>query len=196
VIIDEMLKPWLLEVNFSPSLNVGTEVDMAVKKPLISDMLDVLCIENYDKVGHDDMLEHISRHPRTAMHDIHDRSTTADQKVRLQKTIDLLTGSIGREKEADPEHLGQFEPLIPSASIDSDMVDPLSVKKDATMMRKIVSVCKKIEVETISRQKGSTYLANMHGKKMTSSSSSSLSSLSSDMGREDGLKGPDDSTLM
>ena len=42
IIIDENLKPWLLEVNFSPAMGCDSHVDIQVKKPLLHDMLDML----------------------------------------------------------------------------------------------------------------------------------------------------------
>ena len=39
VILDNELKPWVLEINNSPSLNLSTEADVAIKVPLIKDMM-------------------------------------------------------------------------------------------------------------------------------------------------------------
>ncbi|KAL3280947.1 hypothetical protein HHI36_004173 [Cryptolaemus montrouzieri] len=42
VLIDEDLKPWLLEVNLSPALSNDCDADRAVKKPMLHDMFDLL----------------------------------------------------------------------------------------------------------------------------------------------------------
>ncbi|XP_014251153.1 probable tubulin polyglutamylase TTLL2 isoform X1 [Cimex lectularius] len=42
VLIDQDLKPWLLEVNSSPALCTDCDVDPAVKKPMLHDMFDLL----------------------------------------------------------------------------------------------------------------------------------------------------------
>lgn len=42
VLIDEKLKPWLLEVNFSPALGNDCTQDEIVKKPLLNDILESL----------------------------------------------------------------------------------------------------------------------------------------------------------
>ncbi|XP_043668074.1 probable tubulin polyglutamylase TTLL2 isoform X1 [Vespula pensylvanica] len=42
VLIDENLKPWLLEVNLSPALSNECEIDSEVKKPLLHDLFDLL----------------------------------------------------------------------------------------------------------------------------------------------------------
>lgn len=49
IIIDENLKPWLLEVNFSPALGMDCQADSIVKKPLIHDLLDVMRFKESDK---------------------------------------------------------------------------------------------------------------------------------------------------
>ncbi|EDV21482.1 uncharacterized protein TRIADDRAFT_30320, partial [Trichoplax adhaerens] len=42
VLIDENLKPWLLEVNFSPALSFDCQADLEVKMPLLNDLFDIL----------------------------------------------------------------------------------------------------------------------------------------------------------
>ncbi|KAL8619043.1 hypothetical protein ACOMHN_020741 [Nucella lapillus] len=42
ILVDENLKPWLLEVNFSPSLSSDCQVDVLAKKPMLHDLMDLL----------------------------------------------------------------------------------------------------------------------------------------------------------
>lgn len=46
ILLDEDLKPWLLEVNISPSLHSGTPLDISVKAPLAKDVLNMagICV--------------------------------------------------------------------------------------------------------------------------------------------------------
>ncbi|ETN68370.1 Tubulin-tyrosine ligase family protein [Necator americanus] len=46
ILLDEDLKPWLLEVNISPSLHSGTPLDVSVKAPLAKDVLNMagICV--------------------------------------------------------------------------------------------------------------------------------------------------------
>ncbi|KAJ0394119.1 hypothetical protein P43SY_010005 [Pythium insidiosum] len=46
IMIDENLKPWLLEVNASPSLSANTSSDYQLKCGMLNDMLDILDLEN------------------------------------------------------------------------------------------------------------------------------------------------------
>lgn len=51
-----MLKPWLVEVNLSPSMNTDSPLDMKIKGGVISDMFTMLGIsphsERYTSNGH------------------------------------------------------------------------------------------------------------------------------------------------
>lgn len=45
ILLDDTLKPWLLEVNISPSLHSGTQLDVNVKAPLAKDVLNLCGIQ-------------------------------------------------------------------------------------------------------------------------------------------------------
>ena len=47
--MDKNLKPWLLEVNESPSFNDDTEVDKKIKGALIEDTFRLLDLRKMDK---------------------------------------------------------------------------------------------------------------------------------------------------
>lgn len=51
VIIDERLRPWLLEVNISPSLHSASPLDHSVKGPLIVDVLNMVSFHIPDKLS-------------------------------------------------------------------------------------------------------------------------------------------------
>jgi tubulin polyglutamylase TTLL6/13 len=40
--LDSELKPWLLEVNHSPSFNIDSPLDLAVKEQLITDTIQLV----------------------------------------------------------------------------------------------------------------------------------------------------------
>jgi len=42
ILVDECFKPWLLEVNLSPSLNTDTQLDFKVKGGLIADLFTLV----------------------------------------------------------------------------------------------------------------------------------------------------------
>lgn len=48
ILVDDTLKPWLLEVNFSPALNADCQVDFMVKKPMVHNLMDMLNFKESD----------------------------------------------------------------------------------------------------------------------------------------------------
>jgi tubulin polyglutamylase TTLL5 len=48
VLIDNNFKPWLLEVNLSPSLNIDSKLDFSTKGSLLSDLFNLVGLRNLD----------------------------------------------------------------------------------------------------------------------------------------------------
>lgn len=49
ILIDSDLKPWLLEVNLSPSLATDSPLDMTIKSTLLSDTFNVVGVKRFDR---------------------------------------------------------------------------------------------------------------------------------------------------
>lgn len=49
ILIDSDLKPWLLEVNLSPSLACDSPLDMAIKSNLVCDAFNVMGVKRFDR---------------------------------------------------------------------------------------------------------------------------------------------------
>ena len=49
IIIDEYLKPWILEVNLSPSLSADSALDYVTKSNLITDTFNLVGIRKFDR---------------------------------------------------------------------------------------------------------------------------------------------------
>lgn len=49
VLIDSDLKPWLIEVNLSPSLAVESPLDVTIKSNLISEILTMVGVKKFDR---------------------------------------------------------------------------------------------------------------------------------------------------
>ena len=49
ILIDSDLKPWLLEVNLSPSLATESPLDMTIKANLIADTMNLIGVKKYDR---------------------------------------------------------------------------------------------------------------------------------------------------
>lgn len=53
IILDENLKPWLLEVNVCPSLSSSSPLDKQIKTMLLSDVLHLIGLQVYDRRKHE-----------------------------------------------------------------------------------------------------------------------------------------------
>ena len=49
VLIDEELKPWLVEVNLSPSLACDSPIDLKIKHGLFVDAMNLICLKKFDR---------------------------------------------------------------------------------------------------------------------------------------------------
>ena len=49
VLIDSNLKPWLIEINLSPSLACDSPIDLEIKSNLISNTLNLVGMKKYDR---------------------------------------------------------------------------------------------------------------------------------------------------
>ena len=59
IMVDENLKPWLIEVNFSPSLSIDCQADVFAKKPMLHDLMDLLNFGDKDaERGGDDFQQY------------------------------------------------------------------------------------------------------------------------------------------
>uniref|UniRef100_A0A3Q3ILJ9 Tubulin tyrosine ligase-like family, member 2 n=1 Tax=Monopterus albus TaxID=43700 RepID=A0A3Q3ILJ9_MONAL len=66
ILIDVRLKPWLLEVNYSPALTLDCQTDITVKKGLISDLVDLMNYTSIDSLRERAYLKH--RHKQPCFH--------------------------------------------------------------------------------------------------------------------------------
>lgn len=49
ILIDSDLKPWLLEVNLSPSLACDSPLDTTIKANLIADTMNMIGVKRFDR---------------------------------------------------------------------------------------------------------------------------------------------------
>jgi tubulin polyglutamylase TTLL6/13 len=50
VMIDSKLKPWLLEINYTPSFKCDTPLDYVIKKDVIKEAIDIMNISYKNKI--------------------------------------------------------------------------------------------------------------------------------------------------
>lgn len=136
IMLDEKLKPWILEVNISPSLHSNTALDVSVKGQMIRDLLNLAGFHIPQK---DDVVAPCSSTSSSTSslcggnRERTKPDLSADEKVKrafyltqryadqdfLSTVLDVLTPEDIRvlaETEDELTRLGQFERIFPSPS--------------------------------------------------------------------------------
>ena len=107
IIIDDQLRPWLLEVNTSPALGVECAVDREVKEPLIADLVDMLALQvRHSRVTAAAQLRHSSV---TALSQLRTGSLTA--AAQLRNSSETAPKQLRNGK---PQPSGAAPPRLPS----------------------------------------------------------------------------------
>ncbi|KAL3927573.1 MAG: hypothetical protein SGPRY_002762 [Prymnesium sp.] len=125
IIIDERLRPWLLEVNSSPALGVECSVDREVKEPLLIDLVDMLALQvsisARAMVGVSLEVKLSELQPfRLLSASVSRHAATAPPSAFISGTGSTRATSIGRseqERQAEvmrlPEGVGGYELIFP-----------------------------------------------------------------------------------
>eukprot|EP00762_Andalucia_godoyi_P000679 ANDGO_05244.mRNA.1 putative beta-tubulin polyglutamylase len=89
IMIDDTLKPWLMEVNLSPSLACESPLDLRIKSRVISDLFNLACIRKVDRASEMDRergsLASGAAPPRKLHSSSGRRPTTNSSPVRRQR---------------------------------------------------------------------------------------------------------------
>eukprot|EP00471_Norrisiella_sphaerica_P001675 CAMPEP_0184486188 /NCGR_PEP_ID=MMETSP0113_2-20130426/7723_1 /TAXON_ID=91329 /ORGANISM="Norrisiella sphaerica, Strain BC52" /LENGTH=949 /DNA_ID=CAMNT_0026867947 /DNA_START=293 /DNA_END=3142 /DNA_ORIENTATION=+ len=118
VLVDQHFRPWLMEINSSPSLNVSSSIDKKVKVSLIRDVLRIVDPIPYDRRR---LASLFLRRMKTGQW----ASSMPTSTQELRENINLELSSIaGNRIERDcggsemPSNLGHFLRIAPSDSAD------------------------------------------------------------------------------
>lgn len=99
ILIDEALRPWLIEVNLSPSMNTDTSIDLKIKSKLITELLNLIGIrKNNTRIRRNSQ---ISRPAWTS-------NTNNSTNSANHKEIRVL-----RDTDKERERAGNFECCFP-----------------------------------------------------------------------------------
>lgn len=102
VLIDDNLKPWLLEVNLSPSLNTDSEIDLKVKSTLLSDLFNLVGVRTRKPV--------VEKKLRKRAKPEWNSSTLTKQDLEISSEENIVI----KETAAEMKRLGGFERIFPS----------------------------------------------------------------------------------
>ena len=83
ILLDSKLKPWLLEVNISPSLSSSSPLDKKIKTTLICDTLNLIGVYPYDRKQYEKEMESILKK----------RLLGLDRQAKGEDALDLIPDS-------------------------------------------------------------------------------------------------------
>jgi tubulin polyglutamylase TTLL4 len=132
IFVDSALKPWVLEVNISPSLESSSPLDRKIKGDLCSDMFQLLCFRAYDRDAEDRAeaeastrnLQGVTRQkssrslkpPSASTPDVTRPETLSTEELRVLKESDLEYRRKGAFRRIFPpekaSELGKYDHLF------------------------------------------------------------------------------------
>ena len=108
ILIDETLRPWLLEVNASPSLARENALDKRIKNTMLKDLVNLLDVAPFDRAA----LSRIISRRLSQMSK--NRNLMGRNDAELEKDLkDILGDYIPRKYGELPKNMGNFERLAP-----------------------------------------------------------------------------------
>lgn len=118
VLLDENLRPWLMEVNVSPSLNNGSPLDKRVKTALMTDIYSLVGFVPYDRKKTGESLEQRKQERMLGLNKPKKKRPTiqAVKSCARLEDLDLPEEEIGMLMELEEElsRAGNFERLFPT----------------------------------------------------------------------------------
>jgi hypothetical protein len=121
VLIDADLRPWLLEVNASPSLARGTPLDVRVKNAMIRDIINIIDPAPFDRAA---VLRILQRRLGSIAKN---RFTVGKNDPDLEQDLrDILGDHVPRKYGETPAHMGNYEMICPNTK---EYLQVLKLKK-------------------------------------------------------------------
>lgn len=127
ILLDHKLKPWLLEVNISPSLSSSSPLDKKIKTVLLCDTLNLAGLHPYDRKAYEKELEQSNKKrllQGSAVKDNDEKGLVELVMKQPQSVLYQVVQAIGErisdddlqaviDFEEEQHRLGNFEKIFP-----------------------------------------------------------------------------------
>lgn len=112
VLIDADLRPWLIEVNASPSMSRDNPLDVRVKNAMIRDTILLLEPAPYDRAA-------VARVLKRRLNDLaKNKANFGKSDPDLERDLKEILGNfVPRLYGEEPKHMGDYQRLCPSTKI-------------------------------------------------------------------------------
>ena len=110
IFLDERLKPWILEVNHSPSFSTDSPLDFKVKKNLIGDVIELLNLSYWKKL----------KFKKQKALEFQRRAIKGKTKMTQEEKDLLRAQKLRKRNNYEAKHCGNFELIFPSEEFKAD----------------------------------------------------------------------------
>jgi Tubulin-tyrosine ligase family len=100
ILVDEDLKPWLLEVNFTPSFTTDSQLDLRIKTRVVTDILRLITVPNKSKKEFDKFHSKYMK-----------KRVTGKRSLQEHEELRMIAQDIRNEYE--DQHKGGFIKIYP-----------------------------------------------------------------------------------
>ena len=128
VLIDTNLKPWLLEVNFSPALSLDCATDYNVKKPMLSDLTDLLGFKDSDGERGGESFKKLTRLKQKHSHGFNRTNKNMGNRRPQASRLALRKSSVPPDKRVKPPAMIRSSSLPVRANAQSTRSKNINLK--------------------------------------------------------------------
>mmetsp|Transcript_9731 Transcript_9731/g.36194 ORF Transcript_9731/g.36194 Transcript_9731/m.36194 type:complete len:626 (-) Transcript_9731:2578-4455(-) len=111
VLIDSDLKPWVMEINLSPSLSVGTPLDKKIKVSMLTDLFNMIDVRRYNPIKYREL-----RHQKKKItaHHLYQNEKLNENESKLVKGLHGEQRTVLIQTLKEDERKGDFKRIFPS----------------------------------------------------------------------------------
>ncbi len=110
IFLDAQLKPWILEVNHSPSFSTDSPLDFKVKKNLVADVIHLLNLSFWKKM----------KYKKQKAMEFQRRAIKGKTKVTAEEKEQVRAQKLRKRNNFEAKHCGDFEIIFPSQEFKSE----------------------------------------------------------------------------
>ncbi|KZC11699.1 Tubulin polyglutamylase TTLL13 [Dufourea novaeangliae] len=164
VLLDWKLKPYLLEVNHSPSFHTDAQIDKDIKEGLLMDTFAMLNLQQCDKRK---IIEEDRRRVRDRLlQGITCKDGSSNDATYVATKLDKQEEDfLGRQFQWEDEHIGNFRRIYPSK--DMEKYEPFFKQNSISVFQDTVASRAREEASRIQKEENEAKLKEQETKRIT-----------------------------
>ncbi|XP_043253348.1 tubulin polyglutamylase TTLL13-like [Colletes gigas] len=163
VLIDWKLKPYLLEVNHSPSFHTDAQIDKDIKESLLMDTFEMLNLQQCDKKKIMD--EDRKRVRDRLLQGVTSKDGSSNDSTIGTTKLDKPEDYLQRQFKWEEEHMGNFRKIYPC--IDSEKYQPFFKQNSISVFQDTVASRAREEASRIQKEEIETKIKEQESKKIS-----------------------------